>query len=63
MSRATSDIKSPKRPGQSGAPILLRLQPHLLTALDGWIAEQDPRPSRPEAIRVILGLQLLGSPD
>lgn len=42
---------------------MLRLQPDLLAALDGWIVTQDPRPSRPEAIRTILSLQLIGSPQ
>lgn len=55
MSRASSDIKSAKRPGQSGTPIMLRLQPAQLAALDAWIEGQaEPRPSRPEAIRQIL---------
>jgi hypothetical protein len=33
----------------------LRLYPELEAALDAWIAEQpEPKPSRPEAIRLIL---------
>jgi hypothetical protein len=33
---------------------MLRLHPPLLTALDSWIAEQKPRPTRPEAVRFAL---------
>jgi hypothetical protein len=34
---------------------MVRLQPTQLEALDAWIAGRDePRPSRPEAIRIIL---------
>jgi hypothetical protein len=44
-----------------GPNIGLRLYPELEAALDAWIAEQpEPRPSRPEAIRRILRLALLG---
>jgi len=58
MSDATSDNKSPKRPGQSGELIGVRLQPDQLRALDAWIADQQQQPSRPEAIRRILALHL-----
>ena len=61
MARATSDTKNPKRPGQSGTPIMLRLQPDLLAVLDRWIAAQDPPRSRPEAIRAILVEKLDGT--
>lgn len=38
-----------------GTPIHVRLQPCLLDDLDRWIAAQDdPKPTRPQAIRVIL---------
>ena len=34
---------------------MVRMQPPQLAALDAWIAEQpEPRPSRPEAMRVIV---------
>jgi hypothetical protein len=43
-----------------GPNIGLRLYPELDAALDAWIAKQpDPKPSRPEAIRRILGEVLL----
>lgn len=33
-------------------PVMVRIQPDLLSALDSWIEKQpDPKPSRPEAIR------------
>jgi len=33
----------------------VRMQPDQIELLDGWIAEQDdPKPSRPEAVRRIL---------
>lgn len=39
-----------------GVQIGVRLQPDQLAALDAWIARQDePRPSRPEAVRQMLG--------
>ena len=34
-----------------GEPILVRLQPAQLAALDAWIGRQDAQLSRPEAIR------------
>jgi hypothetical protein len=38
-----------------GMGVLVRLQPDLLSTLDAWIAMQpDPKPSRPEAIRLLL---------
>jgi len=46
------------RPPVGSTPINLRLPPDLLTALDTWIAAQDPTPSRPEAIRLILAEKL-----
>lgn len=32
----------------------VRLQPDQLAALDQWIAAQDDKPSRPEAVRRLL---------
>jgi hypothetical protein len=38
-----------------GPNIGLRLYPELGAALDAWIAQQpDPKPSKPEAIRLLL---------
>ena len=44
-----------------GSSIGLRLYPELDAGLDAWIAQQpDPKPSRPEAIRVALKEWLAG---
>lgn len=43
------------RPAVNAKPITVRVPPDLLSHLDTWIAEQpDPKPSRPEAIRIAL---------
>ncbi len=41
-----------------GQPITVRLHSRLLSELDGWIAGEDDRPSRPEAIRRLINLAL-----
>jgi hypothetical protein len=33
---------------------MVRIQPDQLAALDAWREQQEPNPSRPEAIRAIL---------
>ena len=39
-------------PTGKGEPIVVRMQPHLLALLNGWIGKQKPPfPSRPEAVR------------
>jgi len=38
-------------PTGKGVPVQVRLQPELLARLDGWIAAQEDKPSRPEALR------------
>lgn len=48
---ATGDTTKRKRPPQSGAPVMVRLQPDQLAALDAWIAAQPEPVTRPEAIR------------
>jgi len=49
------------RPKETGTLIGVRLQARPLDALDTWIAAQpEPRPSRPEAIRVALKDWLTG---
>lgn len=45
--------RGPKPTGQ-GTPVMVRLQPAQLSALDAWIEEQNAGQSRPEAIRAIL---------
>ncbi len=53
------DIRKRKGPGRPktgiGPNVGLRLHPALSQHLDSWIAEQPaPKPSRPEAIRILL---------
>jgi hypothetical protein len=58
MASISDNKKSRGRPPTTGTGTLIgvRLQPDQLAALDAWIAARpDPKPSRPEAIRVILG--------
>lgn len=42
--------RGPKPTGK-GEPVLVRLQPDLMEALDRFIAGQEPGMSRPEALR------------
>ena len=61
----TSIVDSRKKRGRPvtgiGSSMGLRLYPELEIALDAWIAAQpDPKPSRPEAIRVALREWLMG---
>ena len=54
--RDTRNLGGRPATGQ-GTPITVRMQPPQLGALDAWIAEQpEPRPSRPEAMRVIVAV-------
>lgn len=48
-----SKKRGPKPTGW-GTPIMVRLRPEQLAALDEWIASQARKPSRPEAIRILL---------
>lgn len=46
-----------RRPGRrkiDATPVLVRIHPQQLAALDAWIDQCEPRPSRPEAIRTLL---------
>jgi hypothetical protein len=55
MDASTRDItKRVRRPRADapGTPVVVRMQPEQLAALDAWISiHPDPKPSRPEAIR------------
>jgi cytochrome c553 len=42
------------RPRTDSKPVMVRLQPDDLAALDNWIAANEPDASRPEAMRRIL---------
>lgn len=61
MAKAIRDINKPKwRPSEgTGTPVLVRLQPEMLSELDDWRGGRDDEPSRAEAIRrlIELGLQ------
>ena len=46
------------RPPEPGTNIGVRLQSGQLDQLDAWIATQDDKPSRPEAIRRLLAKAL-----
>jgi hypothetical protein len=54
MAKSTTDIK--RRPGQSGTPVLVRLQPELLAVVDSVLAgESEPKLlSRPDVVRSII---------
>ena len=47
---ATAQTPRPPPTGK-GTQVVVRLQPDLLAAIDAWIAEQDPSPTRAEALR------------
>ena len=47
------------RPATDATPVLVRLQPDRLAAIDAWIAKQDVPMTRPEAIRAMLDAVLV----
>jgi hypothetical protein len=49
-----------RRSPQTGLLIGVRLQPHDLKAVDEWASKQDDKPSRPEAMRRLIGQALGG---
>ena len=51
------------RPTGKGELIGVRIQPPQLALLDGWIDQQPDKPSRPEAVRRLLGTALAQSSD
>jgi hypothetical protein len=62
---AKQPVKSQKRRGPlptgKGEPVMVRIQPAQLAALDAWIARHpDPKPTRPEAIRRMMVAMLTG---
>lgn len=54
--------RGPKPTGQ-GTPVMVRLQPNQLAALDAWISRQVPPPTRPAAVRQILADVFNGPPS
>jgi hypothetical protein len=65
MNQSTRDITKRERrprPKGTGTPIVVRVQPPALDALDAWIARQpEPKPSRPEAVRRLVDRGLKAS--
>lgn len=59
-----NDVKKSQRgrPRVDSEPITVRIERPLLQSLDAWIAEQpEQRLSRPEAIRLLIGLGIAAS--
>jgi hypothetical protein len=46
--------KRGRPPTGKGEPLLVRVRPFQLAALDAWIARQSPKPTRAEAIRTLV---------
>jgi hypothetical protein len=46
------------RPATDATPVLVRLQPAQLKAIDAWAAKQQPAVTRPEAIRGMIDAML-----
>ena len=46
------------RPATDATPVLVRLQPAQLKAIDAWAAKQEPPATRPEAIRGMIDAML-----
>ena len=54
--------KTGPAPTGKGQPVVVRMHPPQLKALDAWIAQQvPPFPSRPEAVRRLVELALANS--
>jgi hypothetical protein len=47
-----------RRSAATGVLVGTRFQPPLLDALDAWRKEQDDSPTRPEAVRRLIGLAM-----
>ena len=60
MGRQSATARKKRGPPATGKgePILVRLQPAQLAALDAWMGRQDARLPRPEAIRRLLAQAL-----
>lgn len=49
---AINDSKKRGRPATGqGTPVVVRMQPEQLAAVDNWAASEDDVPTRPEAVR------------
>jgi Arc/MetJ-type ribon-helix-helix transcriptional regulator len=58
----TANTKKSRRARTSakGTPISVHMPPDVLARLDQWVGSQNDRPSRPEAIRRLVELALMG---
>jgi hypothetical protein len=55
MAKSIRVYTKKNRAEQPGTMVGVRFQPEQLAALDTWIAQQpDPKPTRPEAIRLLV---------
>jgi hypothetical protein len=59
MTDPTAGTQRRRRPAINPASIHLILLPDQLGVLDKWIASHPDAPSRPEAIRLLLGKKVL----
>jgi Arc/MetJ-type ribon-helix-helix transcriptional regulator len=60
-SRTANTKKSRRaRTSAKGTPISVHMPPDVLARLDQWVGSQNDRPSRPEAIRRLVELALMG---
>lgn len=60
--REITKLRKP-RSKTTGEPVLVRLQPDMLSALDAFRAAQSDLPNRPEAIRRLLEKSLRPKPE
>lgn len=59
--KSISDIRKKSgrgRPRVDATAVLVKIPPAQLAVLDAWRAEQDPQPTRPEALRRLAELGL-----
>ncbi|TVR11740.1 MAG: hypothetical protein EA385_00780 [Salinarimonadaceae bacterium] len=62
METVVSEKKRGPAPTGKGTPVVVRVQPDLLSLLDAWIdAQPEPKPTRPEAVRRLLAAKLAAS--
>ena len=47
-----------KRPPEPGKPVMVRLQPDMLAAIDDWRRKQTDMPSRAHALRLLADLAI-----
>jgi hypothetical protein len=58
MTDAIAGTRKRGRPATGAVSIHLRIEPAMLARVDAWINAQPDRPSRPEAIRQLIGRSL-----